>query len=74
MVRNIAHPISLARLVMEKTPHTFLGGDGLEDFIIKQGIPRVPEYNLTTANAISGLEWFINSQNFSQIPVPEIGG
>lgn len=58
LVRNIAHPISLARLVMEKTPHTILGGDGVEEFIIKMGIPRVPEYSLVTNAAINALEEF----------------
>ena len=27
-VRGVAHPIELARLVMEKTPHVMLAGDG----------------------------------------------
>lgn len=28
LVEDILHPITLARRVMEKTDHTFLGGDG----------------------------------------------
>jgi L-asparaginase / beta-aspartyl-peptidase len=40
-VRHIANPISLARLVMEKTPHVLLVGDGAEQFAQSQGIELV---------------------------------
>ncbi|KAK9506025.1 hypothetical protein O3M35_008039 [Rhynocoris fuscipes] len=61
LVKNISHPISLARMVMEKTPHTFLGGDGVEEFIEKMGIPRVPESSLITESALKALENFKKS-------------
>jgi beta-aspartyl-peptidase (threonine type) len=41
-VKHIAHPISLARLVMEKTPHVFLTGGGAEAFAEKMGVRLVP--------------------------------
>lgn len=41
-VRHIAHPISLARLVMEKTPHILLVDDGAEAFAKQMGIDLVP--------------------------------
>src|SRR5688500_12497523 len=31
-VKNVIHPIKLARLVMEKTPHVLLAGDGAMEF------------------------------------------
>ena len=31
-VRGVAHPIELAKLVMEKTPHVMLVGQGAEYF------------------------------------------
>ena len=37
-VRGVAHPISLARLVMEKTPHVLLVGAGAEQFARECGI------------------------------------
>jgi N4-(beta-N-acetylglucosaminyl)-L-asparaginase len=37
-VERIKHPISLARLVMEKTPHVFLAGDGAQKFAVANGI------------------------------------
>lgn len=58
LVRNIAHPITLARLVMEKTPHTVLGGEGVNQFVDKMGIPRVPDDYLITQSAIDALEEF----------------
>jgi beta-aspartyl-peptidase (threonine type) len=43
-VKRIANPISLARLVMEKTPHVLLVGDGAEQFAKSQGIALVSPY------------------------------
>lgn len=36
LIRDISHPISLARRVLEDTPHSVLGGDGARRFAIKQ--------------------------------------
>jgi beta-aspartyl-peptidase (threonine type) len=35
-ISTVLHPISLARLVMEKTPHVFLAFDGAEAFAREQ--------------------------------------
>ena len=43
-VKHIANPISLARLVMEKTPHVLIVGDGAEQFAKSQGIELVSPY------------------------------
>jgi L-asparaginase / beta-aspartyl-peptidase len=43
-VKHIANPIHLARLVMEKTPHVMLAGDGAEEFAKSQGIELVSPY------------------------------
>jgi L-asparaginase / beta-aspartyl-peptidase len=40
-VKHIEHPISLARLVMEKTPHVLLAYDGAEEFARQMGVPLV---------------------------------
>ena len=39
-LEHIAHPISVARRVMEKTPHVLLVGDGALQFAIEQGFKR----------------------------------
>jgi len=38
-VRQIKHPITLARMVMEKTPHVMLVGEGARQFAIQEGMP-----------------------------------
>jgi L-asparaginase / beta-aspartyl-peptidase len=43
-VKHIANPISLARLVMEKTPHVLLVGEGAEQFAKSQGVTLVSPY------------------------------
>ena len=39
-LEHIAHPISVARAVMEKTPHVLLVGAGALQFALEQGFPR----------------------------------
>jgi N4-(beta-N-acetylglucosaminyl)-L-asparaginase len=41
-VQGVAHPISLARLVMEKTPHVLIVGAGAEQFARECGIEVAP--------------------------------
>jgi beta-aspartyl-peptidase (threonine type) len=42
-LKHIKNPISLARLVMEKSPHVLMVGDGAEAFAKQQGIEFVPQ-------------------------------
>jgi N4-(beta-N-acetylglucosaminyl)-L-asparaginase len=42
-VRQVKHPISLARAVMEKTPHVMLVGEGARQFAIAEGFPLEAE-------------------------------
>jgi beta-aspartyl-peptidase (threonine type) len=41
-VRHVKNPIELARLVMERSPHVMLAGEGAEEFALEQGMPLVP--------------------------------
>ncbi len=41
-VEHIKHPITLAKLVMEKTPHILLAYQGAEEFAKKMGMKLVP--------------------------------
>jgi beta-aspartyl-peptidase (threonine type) len=41
-VRHIRNPIELARLVMDRTSHVLLSGDGAEEFALEQGVTLVP--------------------------------
>ena len=47
-VRRFAHPVSIARLVMEKLRHTLLAGDGADRFAMRQGMTPA---NLLTDSA-----------------------
>ncbi|MCS7284045.1 MAG: isoaspartyl peptidase/L-asparaginase [Anaerolineae bacterium] len=40
-VRRVANPVSLARLLMEKGPHTFLVGSGAEEYARYHGFPLI---------------------------------
>ena len=42
-VRQVKHPISLARVVMEKTPHVMIVGEGARQLAIAEGFPIEPE-------------------------------
>jgi len=41
-VKETRNPISLARAVMEKSPHVFLAGPGADVFARERGLPQVP--------------------------------
>jgi beta-aspartyl-peptidase (threonine type) len=41
-VRHIRNPIELARMVMERTSHVLLAGEGAEEFALEQGVALVP--------------------------------
>lgn len=42
-VRQVKHPITLARKVMENTPHVMLAGEGARQFAIAEGMPLEEE-------------------------------
>nr|WP_067061155.1 N(4)-(beta-N-acetylglucosaminyl)-L-asparaginase [Mucilaginibacter sp. L294] len=54
-MENIAHPISVARLVMEKTPHVMLVGDGATQFAVEQGFKK--EKLLTPESYTAWQKW-----------------
>lgn len=60
-VRQIKHPIALARMVMEKTPHVMLAGEGARQFAISQGFPLEEEI-LSPKAVIEYEKWKVNSQ------------
>src|ERR671916_560751 len=42
-VRNVRNPISAARLVMDKSKHVLLAGEGADDFAARNGLPTVTQ-------------------------------
>ncbi|MBK9270852.1 MAG: N(4)-(beta-N-acetylglucosaminyl)-L-asparaginase [Saprospiraceae bacterium] len=59
-VQNIMHPVSLARLVMEKTPHVYLAGRGAELFAEANGFKK--ENLLTPVAEKAWKEWLQKSE------------
>jgi beta-aspartyl-peptidase (threonine type) len=54
MVKSVKNPISLARAVMEKSEHVFLGGAGAEEFARNMNLPVETE------------DYFFNQQRYNQ--------
>lgn len=59
-LENIKHPIAVARLVMEKTPHVMLAGDGALQFALEQGFKK--EDLLTDNSKKAWKEWLKTSK------------
>jgi N4-(beta-N-acetylglucosaminyl)-L-asparaginase len=58
-LEHIKHPISVARAVMEKTPHVMLVGDGAFQFALSQGFKK--ENLLVAESEREWKEWLKNS-------------
>jgi N4-(beta-N-acetylglucosaminyl)-L-asparaginase len=59
-LEHIVHPISVARAVMEKTPHVMLVGEGALQFALSQGFKK--EKLLTAASEAEWKEWLKKSE------------
>ncbi|PBQ30759.1 glycosylasparaginase [Sphingobacteriaceae bacterium] len=59
-LEHIVHPISVARAVMEKTPHVMLVGEGALQFALKQGFKK--ENLLTPESEKEWKEWLKESK------------
>lgn len=57
----IMHPISVARLVMEKTPHIFLAGDGALQFALNNGFTK---QNLLTPKSEQDWKEWLKTSNY----------
>ena len=59
-MQNIVHPIAVAKMVMEDTPHVILAGTGAEQFAVSQGFKR--ENLLTEKSKKAWENWKKTSQ------------
>ena len=66
-LEHIVHPISVARLVMEKTPHVMLVGDGALQFALEQGFKK--EKLLTERSEKAWKEWLKKAEYKPQINI-----
>lgn len=60
-LERIKHPISVARKVMEKTPHVMLVGVGAQQFAVAEGFP-LEEQKLSTEAEKNYLDWLKKSE------------
>lgn len=59
-LEDMMHPISVARAVMEKTPHVMLVGKGAQEFALAQGFQK--EKLLTPETEKEWREWLLKSE------------
>jgi len=59
-LQNVVHAVSVARKVMEETPHVMLAGTGAEQFAYEMGFPK--ESLLTKASKKAWEDWKVTSQ------------
>ncbi|MBU6176498.1 MAG: N(4)-(beta-N-acetylglucosaminyl)-L-asparaginase [Bacteroidetes bacterium] len=60
-LERIKHPISVARRVMEKTPHVMLVGEGAQQFALAEGFKLEPD-QLSPAAQAAYTDWLQQSQ------------
>lgn len=63
-LEDVVHAITAARLVMEKTPHTMLVGEGATRFALDQDMPRV---NLLTPAAEQAWRDWLKTQKYQPV-------
>ena len=66
-VTRARHPITLARAVMERSPHVMLIGQGADDFAADQGEALVEPFHFHTARRWRSLTNFLKAEN---LPIP----
>lgn len=73
LIKDIMHPISVARRVMDKTPHNFIGGQAAMDFAVAQGFKVEKEGSMVTEKARAALEDFLQNNSLSRSEVGTVG-
>lgn len=63
-LQHIIHPISVARLVMDKTPHAMLVGEGALQFALSQGFKK---QNLLTEKSKKEWEEWLKTSNYKPV-------
>lgn len=69
-LEHIMHPISVARLVMEKTPHVMLAGEGALQLALQNGYRK--QQLLTAESEKAWKNWLIQSKYDPNITVKEL--
>jgi beta-aspartyl-peptidase (threonine type) len=72
-LRHVKNPITLARAVMEKSPHVMMVGEGAEAFAKQQGVELVPESYFYTEERWQALQRALEAEKQQQRTPPEQG-
>jgi beta-aspartyl-peptidase (threonine type) len=72
-LRTVKNPITLARAVMEKSPHVMMIGPGAEEFARQQGVELVPESYFYTEERWQALQRALEAEKKQQQAPPEQG-
>lgn len=68
-LENIMHPIKLARLVMEKTPHIYLAGEGALQFALANGFKKE---NLLTPQSEKAWKDWLKTSKYDPMSIPKL--
>lgn len=63
-LEHIMHPISVARMVMEKTPHVMLAGDGALQFALENGFEKI---NLLTPSSEKAWKEWLKTAKYEPV-------
>ena len=72
-IRHVKNPIGLARLIMDKSPHVMLIGEGAEKFAREQGLEFVPNTYFRTPYREQELQRAIHRERQSDKGAPATG-
>jgi N4-(beta-N-acetylglucosaminyl)-L-asparaginase len=72
-IERIKHPISVARKVMENTPHVLLAGDGAQEFALSQGFQLEPQ-ELSPSAKKAYRDWLKKSEYKPEINIERSEG
>lgn len=68
-LEDIMHPIKVARLVMEKTPHVQLAGEGALQFALANGFQR---QNLLTPESEKAWKEWLKTAHYDPMTIPKL--
>ncbi|MFL5773571.1 MAG: isoaspartyl peptidase/L-asparaginase, partial [Flavisolibacter sp.] len=68
-LENIMHPIKVARLVMEKTPHVQLAGEGALQFALANGFKME---NLLTPESEKAYKEWLKTSKYDPMTIPKL--
>ena len=71
-LKHIKNPISLARLVMEQSPHVMMVGEGAESFAKQRGIEMVPQEYFYTEKRWKQLQQLLEKEKKQQDSLKQI--